>query len=432
MGSDKLFRKKALQKLSSPEQLDTTVKLIPSAGWLSLLALGLFTLVIVLWGFLGSLNYPQYGMGVIVSGDRVHNVYCTGTGIVNAMTVKVGDYIAYGQVIGRIDLPEQINDIIEIKDKIILLHKEYEEVKAMDEKYFATIENYYDAQISSSKEEVNELEKMFTWYEKFLRNAEGVKDMGIISDYTLQQQRQEYTTLLSNLSSMRNNQLNYDAQKQDTIFSQRKDHFSRMENIKEQIYQTGAQIKDLMSQSFITSYSAGYVQEILAYQGDLVNANQAVITLSEGAEHGLKAILYFSTVDGKGVQYGMDAQITPTYLKAEDYGSIKGLVMNSSSYPVSQQEIDQTLLNPSLSNLVINFTGGSPYKVEVSLLTDSSTYSGYKWTSSKGPPLKIKQGSLVTGAIITRTEKPINLVVEIFRKYFLGVGQREFEIIQQI
>ncbi|BHH86221.1 NHLP bacteriocin system secretion protein [Desulforhopalus sp. 52FAK] len=432
MSSDKLFRKKALQKLSSPEQLDTTVKLIPSAGWLSLLALGLFTLVIVLWGFLGSLKYPQSGIGVIVSGDRVHSVYSTGTGIVNAMAVEVGDYVQYGQIIGRIDLPEQINDIVEIKNKIILLHKEYEEIKAMDEKYLDVIKGYYDAQISSSKEQVGELEQIFTWYEGFLSNAEGVKNMGIISDYSLQQQRQDYTNLLNNLSNMRNNQLNYDAQKQDTVFTQRKDHFSRMENIKEQIYHTGTQIKDLMSQSFITSYSQGYVQEILAYQGDLVSANQAVITLSESTEKGLKAVLYFSTIEGKGVQYGMDAQVTPTFLKAEDYGSIKGLVMTSSPYPVSQAEIDQTLLNASLSTVVINSTGGSPYKVEVSLLTSSNTYSGYKWTSSKGPPLKIKQGTLITGSVITRTEKPINLVVEIFRRYFLGIGQREFEITQQI
>jgi len=432
MSSDKLFRKKALQKLSSPEQLDTVVKLIPSSGWLSLLALGLFTLVIVLWGFLGSLNYPQYGIGVIVSGDRIHSVYSTGNGIINAMAVKVGNYVQYGQVIGRIDLPEQINDIVEIKNKIVLLHKQYEEIKAMDEKYLVAIEGYYDAQISSSKDQVDELEKIFTWYESFLSNAEGVKNMGIISDYSLQQQRQDYTTLLNNLSNMRNNQLNYDAQKQDTVFTQRKDHFSKMENIKEQIYHTGTQIKDLMSQSFITSYSEGYVQEVLAYQGDIVQTNQAVITLSEGTEKGLKAVLYFSTVDGKGVEYGMEAQITPTFLQAEDYGSIKGLVMTTSPYPVSQQEIDQTLLNPSLSNVVINSSGGSPYKVEVSLLTSSATYSGYKWTTSKGPPLKIKQGTLISGSINTRTEKPINLVVEIFRRYFLGVGQREFEITEQI
>jgi len=99
---------------------------------------------------------------------------------------------------------------------------------------------------------------------------------------------------------------------------------------------------------------------------------------------------------------------------------------------VSEAEITETLLNSSLSNVILNSTGGSPYKVEVSLFTSSSTFSGYKWTSSNGPPLKIKQGTLVTGAIITRTEKPINLVVELFRRYFLGVGQREFEITQQI
>lgn len=432
MSEKKLFREKALQRLSSPEQLDAAITLIPSAGWLSLLVLGLLTLIIILWGFMGSLSYPQYGTGVIISGERIHGVYSQGSGVVNSMNVAVGDYVEYGQIIGRIDMPQLVGNIAQIKNQIELLRKEYEDVKAMDEKYLASIAGYYDAQIASSKKQEDELEQIFLWYEKFLANAEGVKKKGIISDYSLQQQKTNYVSLLNNLSTMQNNQLNYDSQKQNTEFTQRKDHFSKLENIGEQLFQAGTQIDDLISQTLLISYSSGYVQEVLAFQGDVVQVNERVANLAEKGDKPLKAVLYFSTVDGKAIEYGMEAQITPTFLQAENYGSIKGLVMSTSPYPTSQEEINETFLNETLSTVVINTTGGSPYKIEVALLRSPDTGSGFQWTTSKGPPFKIKEGALVTGAIITRTEKPINLVVELFRKYFLGVGQREFELKQQL
>ncbi len=432
MSEKKIFREKALQRLSSPEQLDSAITLIPSVGWLSLLVLGLFTLVIILWGFMGSLSYPQYGMGVIISGERVHGIYSQGSGVVNSMNVDVGDYVEYGQIIGRIDMPQLVGNIAQLKNQIELLRKEYEDVKAMDEQYLTSIEKYYDAQIASSKKQEDELEQILLWYEKFLANAEGVRKQGIISDYSLQQQKKDYISLLNNLSTMRNNQLNYDAQKQNTYFTQRKDHFSKLENIGEQLFQARTQIDDMISQTLLISYSSGYVQEILAFQGDVIQINERVANLAEKGNTPLKAVLYFSTVDGKAIKYGMEAQVTPTFLQTENFGSIKGLVMRTSPYPTSQEEINETFLNQALSTVVLNTTGGSPYKIEIALLRSPDTDSGFQWTTSQGPPFKIEEGALVTGAVITRTEKPINLVVELFREYFLGVGQREFELKQQL
>jgi len=428
----KLFREKALQNLSSPEQLDTAVTLIPSAGWFGLLSLGLLTLVFVLWGFMGSLSYPQYGTGVIIRGERIHGIYSKGAGIVAAMNVAVGDYVEYGQIIGRIDMPQAVGDIAELRNEISLLRKEYEDVKALDENYLGLIAKYYDSQTASSKKQEEELKQISHWYEKFLANAEGVKKQGIISDYSLHQHKKDYASIMNNLSDMRNNQLNYDAQKQNTDFNQRKDHFSRMENITKQIYHTQIKVDALISQSLIISYSSGYVQEVLAFQGDVIQANERVANLAEKSDQPLKAVLYFSTVDGKAISYGMEAQITPTFLQAEDYGAIKGLVMSTSPYPTSQEEINETFLNKSLTNAVLNVTGGSPYKIEVGLQTSPETNSGFQWTTSKGPSFKIKEGTLVSGAIITRKEKPINLVVQLFRRYFLGIGLREFELKQKI
>ena len=432
MAEKKLFREKAMEKLASPEQLDITVRLIPAAGWISLLVLGLLTLIIVLWGFLGSINYPEYGTGVFIKGSRVYGIFSQGTGTVNGINVKVGDYVQYGQIVGRVDQPQLVRDILEIKNNIALLKKEYDEIKVMDAKYLKMVEEYYAAQNKSSRQQEVELEQIFQWYQEFLKNAESVKDRGLISDISFQEQKENYVSLMNNLSAMKNNQLNYDVQAINTVFGQRKDHFLKIEGIKQQLFRAGTQLAELLSESLIISYASGYVQEILADQGDSIQVNERVMTLGTEDSEPLKAVLYFSALNGKTVNYGMEAQVTPTFLKAEDYGSIKGLVMHTSPYPVSQDELDETFQNPSLTKLILNATGGSPYRVEIGLLTTPNTYSGYRWTSSKGPPLKIRQGALATGSVITRTEKPANLVVEFFKRYFLGVGQREFELEQQL
>ncbi|MCP3871222.1 MAG: NHLP bacteriocin system secretion protein, partial [Gammaproteobacteria bacterium] len=51
--SKAMFRKKALKKLSSPEQLDELLKVTTPHGWLALLALCAIVITIVLWGIFG-------------------------------------------------------------------------------------------------------------------------------------------------------------------------------------------------------------------------------------------------------------------------------------------------------------------------------------------------------------------------------------------
>jgi HlyD family secretion protein len=55
--------------------------------------------------------------------------------------------------------------------------------------------------------------------------------------------------------------------------------------------------------------------------------------------------------------------------------------------------------------------------VHADLVVDPSTVSGYRWSSSKGPPLKIQSGTLATGNIEVATKRPIEMVIPLMRKY---------------
>lgn len=66
--SDKegLYRQQALDRLTSPEQLDDAVVTIGSGSVLTLLGLALVTAGLVIWGFFGTVNIPANGAGTAV------------------------------------------------------------------------------------------------------------------------------------------------------------------------------------------------------------------------------------------------------------------------------------------------------------------------------------------------------------------------------
>ena len=58
-----IFRKQALEALSTPEKLDQPIKLIRTSYWILLVSLFCFLSYITLWAFLGKLPLRVYGKG---------------------------------------------------------------------------------------------------------------------------------------------------------------------------------------------------------------------------------------------------------------------------------------------------------------------------------------------------------------------------------
>jgi len=59
---------------------------------------------------------------------------------------------------------------------------------------------------------------------------------------------------------------------------------------------------------------------------------------------------------------------------------------------------------------------GPLLRVDVALAEDPETPSGYRWSSSTGPPLQITSGTLASGSVIVRESRPIDLVIPKIRE----------------
>lgn len=88
-----MFRKEALARMSSPDQLDQLLQVTAPRGWVALGGLGLLLLMGILWGVFGTVSTTVEGQGVLIRPGGVRSVVCPAEGVITSVLVHVGDTI---------------------------------------------------------------------------------------------------------------------------------------------------------------------------------------------------------------------------------------------------------------------------------------------------------------------------------------------------
>lgn len=108
-----LFRKSAIEKLSSPEQLDKAIVITPPSFWIALIGGILIIVVTLVWGIWGRIPVKVETAGIYMSGNGTADVYSEVSGVVTEVIVESGDYVKKGQIIAYVDsreLPKEQGD----------------------------------------------------------------------------------------------------------------------------------------------------------------------------------------------------------------------------------------------------------------------------------------------------------------------------------
>jgi multidrug efflux pump subunit AcrA (membrane-fusion protein) len=97
-----IFRKEALDRLSSPEQLDQLMQVTSLPGWSVLVALGLLLLVGLLWGVGGTILTTAEGQGLLLRGRGVKQMTAPHAAQVAEILVHVGEVVEKDKVLVRL------------------------------------------------------------------------------------------------------------------------------------------------------------------------------------------------------------------------------------------------------------------------------------------------------------------------------------------
>lgn len=417
-----IFRKVSLDRLSSPDQLDTMVKITSSKGWISLLTLGLLIAAALAWGFLGSLPTKVTGMGLFIKSGGVYEIVSPSPGRIKDIYFNVGDVVEKGRLIARIeqtDLLEKLNNARASLNEM----KRKQSWTTSSSKQEVELSKESSAQKAKSlKKEIRNLEKQINWLKQKEANQKKLLDDGIITEQTLID-TQKSIDAINNQISQNNTEL---TQAELQLFQVTTNKEAAKTDIAQQISakmrDIAGLIKDLEDASNVMSPYSGKIIELSAERGVVVNtaAPLAKVELIGKNTKSLEAIVFFPAIQGKKVQRGMKAQLSPTTTRQEEYGFMLGLVTSVSEFPVSNAAMMNVLHNEALVNALS--AGGAPIEVRADLIPDPRTPSGYKWSSGMGPNLLMGSGTMCMGNIVVEQQKPINMVIPLFKKYVLGEG----------
>ena len=112
-----IFRKSALEKLSSPEQLDKMIVITSPSFWLSMVGAGIIIVSALVWSIFGRLPENVDAQGIYVNRDGMQSVYAENNGVVDQILVADGDYVSKGDVIAVFDTEEIDKKIAEYEEK---------------------------------------------------------------------------------------------------------------------------------------------------------------------------------------------------------------------------------------------------------------------------------------------------------------------------
>ncbi len=112
MASDveKIFSREALDKLRSPEKLNTLIPITTPISWMALASILFLIFAIILWSIFGAFTVKAEGMGLIMDSAGVVNITSVSSGKITKIYVKEGELIQVGDLIAHLEQPEQVAD----------------------------------------------------------------------------------------------------------------------------------------------------------------------------------------------------------------------------------------------------------------------------------------------------------------------------------
>ena len=417
--SNPLFRESALQSLSSPEQLDQLIKITQPRSWIALISIGFILVATILWSIFGSLPTNLQGAGMIVKKEGNFNVVALSNGVITDLVdLKVGGIVSKDQIIGHIGQPDLEQKIVAAKANLSLLERENASILAEIRQHEPAKNNSIKQQIDIQQSIITANEAALAAQNRALQLQESLLKDGLIVqsqyDETLQNvfgAQNKIDTAKNTLQSLVIETITNKSNYQDII---RKSETALLQSRNEL---KNLQVQYELATKLISPFD-GVVIEKLALNGDVVNSNQAVLTL-ESSHTDYEVILFMPVlVSGNGTKVrrinpGMEVQVAINSRQKERYGYLKGRVRSISKYSSTEQGMTAVLKNIDVVNAMK--ASGPVFSVNVELLPDKNTSSGYEWSSKAGSPIVITSGAYCTGLITIENEKPINLILPLLK-----------------
>ncbi len=411
--AEKLFRKAALERIASPEQLDRMVTVSGPGTWIALVGLGLGLAFLILWGVFGSVptNVPAKGI-LITQGGRVVPAMSPAAGVVDRVLVAVGDRVAKGQVVARIRQDETRQRLGHARQ---VLSEKSDDLRArrgvLEQELQATLATIAQRQAALEQSAAATRDRI-AYLDQQVRNRQEMLGLGFATADAVQAAQNELSRARRELADA---QAQIGAARAEAMQA-RLNTDREIRQLSENVANANRRADELSTEislaSEVVAPADGRVNEIMLADGAVVAVGQPLVSI-ESAGSRLQAVVYVPTEHGKKVRPGMTVRVAPSTVKKEEVGTLLGRVAQVTPFPATRAGIAAVVQNETLVEDFVR--KGAPFEARIDLVP-ADTPSGYGWTSGDGPPIDLTSGTTVEAAVAVREQRPISLILPFLRR----------------
>lgn len=365
--SSHLYRKEATRHLTVPERFDRAMTVTSPLNWLALSVILLLLLLVGAWSIWGSIPRTVTGEGLLIrdSSFGIMEVTASSRGDVVSVFKSVGDRVSVGETVAEIEQPVLEKELEGLRESLRLA-KHHDEMQSVAEQ----------ARLDILQEKLNNQEKLL--------------EIAAITQTTVLETRNAIAALRER------------AQRREQELLELQSRIAQAES-------------RLTRETTVRSRQTGNVIEVFVDPGDTVQEGARILAL-ESPEGEEEVVAFIPAMEGARVRTGMPVQVAPANARPEQYGYIRGEVVTVSGFPASTGAMQRTLRNDAIVQ-ALNATG-PVVKMVVRLERNPSSPSGFRWTSSDGPPYRIEGGTACRVQVVTERIAPIRLLVPFVKKQF--------------
>lgn len=394
--------------------------------------LGAVVAAFVIWTACGSVAENVYGGGGLRRQTRNAVITSPADGLVVAFNVRTGDLVKKGQLLGRLYVNADEEALAAANRRLAAYAEGYRTylAKCRDlEKRKTARHAAMGAHLDAFEAR---LKKQLEWYEGNVRRMTELQSRGGVSQLDLQRATDCRDDRLSEDEKTAVRRIENDADLDDFMSQTLFNLAEREADVIRTSNEALCLLRETSYRRLIVATSSGRVYGVNAAPGDHVRLGQDLLMIDVGESSAnrdtMVAVTYFPVVEARKLAIGMDAVVTPSTVKTEREGGIRGFVSDIARNVSTPESITCEHRNRSMTDWIVAQCGNSPVRVEIVLRCDPTTSSGFRWTGGRGPDIRIDDNTMCAAAVTVRRLSPLELVFAKAIRYATGTGVCEGDI----
>ncbi len=316
-----VFRKSALDKLSSPEQLDKLIRMTSARSWMILAFFILIIASTLLWSITGNIPTKIQALGIIMSNNGTDSILSTLDGVISDVTIKKDDYVHVGDVIARISQSNYVEQVATVEAQIAEIQG-----YTLDSPNVKTQMTQDVIDLYNIKSQITDIDKQ-------------IEKMKLSDPHSP----------IAESEAVFNGEVNYLIFRKNSL----KESFNVTKSAKlDTLSKQSSQLKNTIANSDIVSTVEGQVLSVDVTKGNIVQRGLEIAKTqkSDSDVNGTGVVFYVALEQGKKLIQGMQINVYPTTVNRQEYGHMQAVITNVSDYAVSVDDMRKKLGNDELIN----------------------------------------------------------------------------------